>query len=288
MFIDPAAMPEHLILALIEQSGLERQKALAVARLYESLRAEDPATQTAYGRIVQVDETSGLAIRDKIATAVETVVGFIREFSAAPVDTIDGYRQFEVAFRSYLMAQMGRVVFPLLRALEVNAVGSARIEPTRFTIDVEGGRMEAAALPPEQQRAVRAAWIVAAIRSVDHRGLDGNERVRLDAIAALGTDALTDEIALELEELLLRSTPDNDLWATEEGRDRVALYCLQRTVQETKRLEGIGFPGLEGRDVEFLKSWESDSVMTPDDIATCMRLLAKSAHVEHHQPTVTS
>jgi hypothetical protein len=286
MYIDPASLPSHLIDALIEQSGLVREKALHVARIYESLRAETPQSRETYARVVQLDEESGLFLRDRLREIVDDIIKFLREYSAVSVDSIEGYAQFETVFKNQLLSMVGaRVGYALIRSLEINSLGDARIVPKRFTVKLDDRVVESSGEESETEyRVRRAIWIINTLRTINYRGLSQDERTQIEDIARMEEDEITVPILTVLEDFLIRSTPDYEYWSTDEGREKVLAHCRDRINGEYKRLETVSFPGLEPRDIDFLGSYHNDPDTGPDVIAVCLRILAKSARASAGVP----
>jgi len=279
---DPASWPEHLKAALLEQGGrfAPAERVLAIARLAEQLRQEVPEGEGEedWRRVFALADNEHLRITERAEQIAEDLIAYVDAYAAGVEGAAaDAYRFFQRDFKLHARAQMiVRLAFGIVRALEIDKDGLARLNETRFrtgiTHDPETGRDYATGddeTAEQEHRAWRAAWIVRTVREQEYRELLVEERAYLDAIAERDMEEpLTDSTMATLEYLIEKVQPGWKDLTTLEGRAKLSAQLRERA---RAWLASSEFDGLEPEDAAFLRSARdlSDEDLTP---AVCAQI----------------
>lgn len=264
-YIDPASWPEETREALAHQAaGLgfhDGERVLALARLVETLRqeAEDAAQAGAYQPIMGIPEEDQAFLVDRVGAVAADLAAYLDQDVHVPEDIESAkaeYAAFVGAFVGYARAQVTvRVAYALLRALEVDPLGNARVRRAVMEgaqVGPSGEALVPDGISPQEWGVLRAAWICHHIADAGHQNLHPEERDYVQAMLARDaeSDPVSEQELATLEYLLIRAQPNAPLFETARGRSQVVAYLREQARQSARSL--LSSASLDPEESAFL------------------------------------
>lgn len=279
-------------------SKQELEKAWAAAELWESLRQEAAEDDEAYSQVVLLDEESTLLVYDLADEVSRAFVSFVRGYFGIPQGSpgevgkmfdeldVDGVRHG----RSLIGA---RVAFAIVRSLEVDPVGLARINPARLLVRLVDGSIQVdQELTEEEQLSARVRWMLGQVTAAAKRPPEGSiplyqdEREYAEALQArLMTGWLADEQTYaDVAYLHQKVQPHEKYFANAKGVEKLVVKQRARAVAflgawreqgDPARLEHHERQILDGLQHRLAAGEEPELVIPAPSMATIFRIQSR-------------